>query len=58
MPVLSVSESWRAPLYCLSVVGVMVRFSLEVIDIFAKRKIQPQYEIEDLEEDLKALEND
>lgn len=30
----------------------------EMIDIFAKRKIQPQYEIEDLEEDLKALEND
>lgn len=30
----------------------------EMINIFAKRKIQPQYEIEDLEEDLKALEND
>ena len=29
----------------------------EMIDIFAKRKIQPQYEIEDLEEDLKAFEN-
>jgi len=30
----------------------------EMIDILAKRKIHPQYEIEDLEEDLKALEND
>jgi len=30
----------------------------EMIDILAKRNIQPQYDIEDLEEDLKAFEND
>jgi len=30
----------------------------EMIDVLAKRKIQPQYEIEDLEEDLKAFEDD
>ena len=27
----------------------------EMIDIISKRKIQPQYDIEDLEEDLKAF---
>jgi len=30
----------------------------EMIDALAKRKIQPQYDAEDLEEDLKAFEND
>ena len=30
----------------------------EMIDILSKRKIQPQYDIEDLEEDLKALGHD
>ncbi|MCK4437570.1 UPF0175 family protein [Candidatus Bathyarchaeota archaeon] len=30
----------------------------EIIDLLAKKKIQPQYEIEELEEDLKAFEND
>lgn len=30
----------------------------EMIDIFSGRKIQPQYDIEDLEEDLKALGHD
>ena len=29
-----------------------------MIDILAERKIQAQYDIQDLEEDLKALEND
>ena len=33
MPMLSVSESWRAPLYCLSVVGVMVRLWFEVMAV-------------------------
>jgi predicted HTH domain antitoxin len=30
----------------------------EMIDALAKRNIQPQYDAEDLEEDLKAFEND
>jgi predicted HTH domain antitoxin len=30
----------------------------EMIDILSTRKIQPQYDIEDLEEDLKALGHD
>jgi predicted HTH domain antitoxin len=30
----------------------------EMIDILAKRKIQPQYDIEDLEEDLKVFGRD
>lgn len=30
----------------------------EMIDTLSKRKIQPQYDIEDLEEDLKALGHD
>lgn len=30
----------------------------EMIDILSRRKIQPQYDIEDLEEDLKALGHD
>lgn len=30
----------------------------EMIDILAKRKIQPQYDVEDLEEDLKAFGHD
>jgi predicted HTH domain antitoxin len=29
-----------------------------MIDTLSKRKIQPQYDIEDLEEDLKALGHD
>jgi predicted HTH domain antitoxin len=30
----------------------------EMIDVLAKRKIQPQYDVEDLEEDLKAFGHD
>ena len=30
----------------------------EMIDVVAKRNIQPQYDVEDLEDDLKAFEND
>jgi len=30
----------------------------EMIDILSRRKIQPQYDIEDLEEDLKAFRHD
>ena len=30
----------------------------EMIDVLTKRKIQPQYDVEDLEEDLKAFGHD
>ena len=30
----------------------------EMIDVLSRRKIQPQYDIEDLEEDLKAFRHD
>lgn len=33
IPMLRVSERWRAPRYCLSVMRVMVRFWFEVIAI-------------------------
>ena len=49
-------ESYREGLITLSRAAEIAGVSIwEMIDILAERKIQPQYDIEDLEEDLKAL---
>jgi len=49
-------ESYREGIVTLSRAAEIAEVSVwEMIDILAKRKIPPQYDIEDLEEDLKAL---
>ena len=49
-------ESYREGLITLSRAAEIAGVSIwEMIDILAERKIQSQYDIEDLEEDLKAL---
>jgi len=49
-------ESYREGLVTLSRAAEIAGISVwEMIDILAKRKIPPQYDIEDFEEDLKAL---
>lgn len=49
-------ESYREGSVTLSRAAEIAGISVwEMIDIIAERKILPQYDIEDLEEDLKAL---
>jgi len=49
-------ESYREGLVTLSRAAEIAGISVwEIIDILSKRKIQPQYDIEDFEEDMKAL---
>jgi len=49
-------ESYREGLATLSRAAEIAGISVwEMIDVLAKRKILPQYDIEDFEEDLKAL---
>ena len=49
-------ESYREGMVTLSRAAEIAGVSVwEMIDILAQRKIQSQYDVEDLEEDLKAL---
>jgi len=49
-------ESYREGLVTLSRAAEIAEISVwEMIDVLAERKIPPQYDIEDFEEDLKAL---
>lgn len=49
-------ESYREGLVTLSRAAEIAGISVwEMIDVLSKRKIPPQYDIEDFEEDMKAL---
>ena len=52
-------ESYREGLVTLSRASEIAGISIwEMIDILAKRKVPSQYDVEDLEEDLKALRHE
>jgi len=52
-------ESYREGVATLTRAAEIAGLSVwAMIDVLAKRKIQPQYDIEDLEEDLKAFGRD
>lgn len=52
-------ESYREGVATLTRAAEIAGLSVwTMIDVLAKRKIQPQYDIEDLEEDLKAFGRD
>lgn len=53
------TESYREGLVTLSRAAEIAGISIwEMIDVISKKKIPPQYDIEDLDEDLKALWNE
>ena len=53
------TESYREGLVTLSRAAEIAGISIwEMIDVISKKKIPPQYDIEDLEEDLKASWNE